>query len=139
MLSHTPSLPEWLARKSLALTAEKVGDYDYSMWKEAGKWSYELGYGRVNAYQAVTYGASAVSDPDGQLNAVMETHTGRSILRFDESSAKEWQLLDMNGRVISNGTAVGSLQIDHESLSTGIYALRVLSGDNYDTYKLMVP
>jgi subtilisin family serine protease len=139
VLSHTPSLPEWLARKTLALTAEKVGDYDYSTWKEAGKWSYELGYGRVNAYEAVTYGASAVNDADSELRAVIETHAEQHVVQFEENAARSWQLLDMNGRIVANGTTFSSITVNHKGLAKGIYALRVQSGDRFNAIKLLIP
>ncbi|MDP6908155.1 MAG: S8 family serine peptidase, partial [Flavobacteriales bacterium] len=34
ILSQTPALPEWLARKVLDFGCEKVGGYSYSTWKE---------------------------------------------------------------------------------------------------------
>ena len=139
ILSHTPDLPQWLARKVLALTCEKVGGYDYSTWKEAGNWSYELGYGRINAYQAVTYGASAVGDlpPNGDL--VVETHADAHVIRTSGNAVRTWQLFDINGRMVRAGTASGELRVAHSGLSTGIYALRMEGGKQYDTLKLLIP
>lgn len=139
MLSNTPSLPEWLARKTLALTCEKVGGYNYSTWKEAGNWSYELGYGRVNAYQAVTYGASAVSESDRELKAVIETYSSQHVVRFEENTPRMWQLFDLNGRVVASGTSSSSIKIDHNGFAKGIYALRIATGDKFNTIKLVIP
>lgn len=138
MLSHTPSLPEWLARKALALTAEKVGGYDYSTWKEAGNWSYELGYGRVNAVQAVTYGASSVNELENDLQASVETHTGRHEIRFAENAQRTWRLFDMNGRMIELGNTASDITVSHHDLPTGIYALQIEEGTKVNTVKLII-
>ncbi|MCI5054891.1 MAG: S8 family peptidase [Flavobacteriales bacterium] len=42
-----------LVREILSKSCEKVGGYSYNQNKDYGTWSKELGYGRVNAYQAV--------------------------------------------------------------------------------------
>lgn len=138
MLSHTPTLPEWLARKSLALTCEKVGGYWYGYWKDAGTWSMELGYGRVNAYQAVTYGASGIADADNDLRAIVETHSDAHVIRFDELANRTWQLIDLNGRVVSQGTSNNIITVDHNGLATGVYALRVEADGGLETLKLVV-
>lgn len=138
MLSHTPTLPEWLARKSLALSCEKVGGYWYGYWKEAGSWSMELGYGRVNAYQAVTYGASGIADADNDLRAIVETHSDVHVIRFDELASRTWQLIDLNGRVVSQGTSNSTITVTHNGLATGVYALRVGTDGILETLKLVV-
>ena len=139
MLSHTPTLPQWLARKSLALTCEKVGDYHYGVWKEAGNWSYELGYGRVNALQAVSYGASSVSDSESGLNAIIETHVDRFVIRFEQSASRNWMLLDMNGRRVSAGSSSSDLTVSNQNLPSGIYALQIEEADKLNTIKLVIP
>jgi subtilisin family serine protease len=139
MLSHTPSLPEWLARKALALTAEKVGGYDYSTWKEAGNWSYELGYGRINALQAVSYGASSIRDLENEFQATVETHADRHVIRFADRSERNWRLFDMNGRMIDSGNTVSDITIGHTQLSNGIYALQIEENTKVNTVKLIVP
>ena len=139
MLSHTPGLPEWFTRKALAKTCEKVGGYDYSTWKWAGNWSYELGYGRVNALEAVTYGASSVDENAVKLGATVETHPTQHIIRFEETKMREWQLIDINGRLVTNDVSSDSITIQHSGLSKGIYALRIATGENLNTIKLIVP
>lgn len=139
MLSHTPTLPQWLARKSLALTCEKVGSYDYSTWKDAGNWSYELGYGRVNALQAVTYGASSVSDTDTELNAVIETHSNRHVILFPENAERNWNLFDINGRIVSSGSSYANITINHSRTVKGVYALQIEEAGKLRTVKLVIP
>lgn len=138
MLSHTSSLPEWLARKALAISCEKVGGYSYNVWTDAGQWSQELGFGRVNAYQAVTYGASAVAENESEINLTVETYSDRYVIRTEKDGLKSWQMLDMNGRVVSNGNSNGVITIEHSALATGIYALMITQDDRSRTVKLVV-
>jgi len=139
MLSHTPGLPEWFTRKALAKTCEKVGGYNYSEWKWAGSWSYELGYGRVNAVNAVTYGASSIDETDNMPKTTIETHPTQHIIRFVEPKMRDWQLFDINGRMVTNGVSSGTISIQHTGLAKGIYALRIATGDKLNTVKLIVP
>lgn len=138
MLSQTPSLPEWLARKVLSTTSDKVGGYDYSTWKAAGAWSEELGYGRINAYNAVAYGASSVSELSTEKNVLIETHATYHVVRTSDNLLTEWQLFDINGRMIRTGNDAGAINISHNGLSTGIYALRLRNEKMQETVKLLV-
>ncbi|MCF8464797.1 MAG: S8 family peptidase [Flavobacteriales bacterium] len=139
ILSHTPGLPEWLARKVLSSTSEKVGGYDYSTWKEAGSWSQELGYGRINAFQAVTYGASAVGELSSDSNFLVETHIDKHIIRTSDNTQIGWQLFDINGRILRSGNANGSVNLSHSGLSAGMYALRMQGDKLQETVKLFIP
>jgi subtilisin family serine protease len=138
ILSHTPSLPEWLARKVLSSTSEKVGGYAYSTWKEAGSWSKELGYGRINAFYAVTYGASAVGELAADRNVLVETHSDKYIIRTSNNTQVAWQLFDINGRMVRSGNAHGAVNVMHSGLSAGIYALRMEGAKLQETVKLMI-
>jgi subtilisin family serine protease len=53
MLSVRPDLSLSAVRYVLGSTADRVGGYNYNQNYNAGTWSQELGYGRVNAYKAV--------------------------------------------------------------------------------------
>lgn len=53
ILSMKPNLEAWDAAYILASSADRVGGYDYSANRDFGTWSQELGYGRVNAYNAL--------------------------------------------------------------------------------------
>lgn len=139
MLSHTPSLPEWLARKTLAKTAEKVGGYSYSFWKEAGSWSLELGYGRVNALQAVSYGASSVLENENELNFIVETHPHRFAIRFENNTERNWRLFNLNGQEVQSGLTTTDFYINYETLAKGLYALKIEENGNFNTVKLIVP
>ena len=139
MFSLTPTLPEWLARKVLSTTSDKVGGYDYSTWKEAGGWSKELGYGRINAYNAVSYGASSVEELSTQKNVLIETHADYHVLRTTKNTQVEWQLIDISGRIVRAGNNVSMVNISHNGLSKGVYALRWRSEKTQETIKLLIP
>ena len=134
ILSHTPGLPEWMLRKVLSMTSEKVGGYDYSAWKENGGWSYELGYGRINAHDAVTYGASAVNDFSSTENITVETHIDHYTIRLKNNTPTNWSLFNINGKLVRSGNDVRTFNIPHAGLSAGVYALRVEN----QTVKLLI-
>lgn len=138
MLSHTPTLPEWLARKVLSTTSDKVGGYDYSTWKAAGAWSKELGYGRINAYNAVAYGASSVAELSTEKNVLVETHAEYHLIKSSDKTLMEWQLFDINGRMVAAGANTETVNVSHNGLSAGIYTLRLQSEKMQETVKLLV-
>lgn len=139
MLSLTPALPEWLVRKVLGLTSDRVGGYNYSTWKPAGGWSEELGYGRINAYNAVSYGASAIAELSPERNVLVETHANYHLVRTSENLLVQWQLFDINGRMVQTGDCLGTINISHNQLSTGVYALRLRNDKMLETVKLIIP
>ena len=139
ILSHTPSLPEWLARKVLATTSEKVGGYDYSTWKEHGGWSLELGYGRIDAFDAVTYGASAISESTDQ-HLVLETHAEHFTIGVKtDKQTVDWLLFDAQGKLVDNGVSTNTLLIQKSNLTSGLHILKLEIGSEMKTLKLMVP
>ena len=139
LLSHTPTLPQWLARKVLAGGAEKVGGYSYSTWKENGSWSEELGYGRVNAYNSVVQGATSIKENESGIQLLLETYSNRHEVKLTDNSSVNYSLVDMNGRLIQSGTGSNTISIPHAGLSTGIYALRLENEKTQDVIKLIIP
>lgn len=140
MLSQAPNLPQWLVRKVLGLTADRVGGYDYSTWKDAGNWSYELGYGRINATEAVTYGASSISETESGINAVVESHLEYHRVVLAPNSKVTWELFNINGSIVNTGSDYNFIEINHNNLNPGIYALRILNEeDKTETIKLLIP
>lgn len=85
ILSADGSLTETAARAALEGTADKVGGYTYNSnvnGQPNGTWSNDLGYGRVNAENAVLSvssstvndaGITAISAPTGSICATSET------------------------------------------------------------------
>ena len=139
VLSHMPTLPQWLARKVLAFGAEKVGGYDYSTWKENGGWSLELGYGRVNAYNSVVYGATSVNEIGADSEVLVETHLEKHVIKTNTAATVNWQLISMNGQVVKSGANFESINISHAGLSAGVYALSI-NGEKLQTVvKFIIP
>ncbi|MFT4525747.1 MAG: subtilisin family serine protease, partial [Bacteroidia bacterium] len=85
ILSASSGLTEAQARAALESTCQKVGGYSYNngvSGQPNGTWSNDLGYGLVNAYQAVLSvspqfsddaGVSAISSPNGSICATSAT------------------------------------------------------------------
>lgn len=75
ILSVDSSLTAVQAREIIDTTAEKVGGYNYTFPRTYGMWSNELGYGRVNAYQAVLAAqGTPVFSPKVQATAHFEVY-----------------------------------------------------------------
>lgn len=70
VLSADPSLTETQARFALESTCDKAGTYSYgsASGQPNGTWSTELGYGRVNALNAVLSVANSASNDAGITN-----------------------------------------------------------------------
>lgn len=67
MYSVNPLLSRWDALQLIASTCDTVGGYDYSTSGQWGPWSDEMGYGRVNAFRAVTAAQNYVPTSVSQL------------------------------------------------------------------------
>lgn len=141
VLSEHPLMPVWQLRHVLRRGAEKVGGYDYDTWKEDGLWSYELGYGRVNALNTLNAAAamSVTENEQESLNLVLKTHPDRFEVVTDRSGTYDWQLWDMNGRLIRHGRTSGTLTLESRNWSSGMYALRIFSENSSETLKLTAP
>ncbi|MCP4442262.1 MAG: S8 family serine peptidase [Aureispira sp.] len=75
ILSVDSSLTADQAREIIDTTAEKVGGYNYTIPRTYGMWSNELGYGRVNAYQAVLAAqGTPVFSPEVQAQTHFEVY-----------------------------------------------------------------
>ncbi|MGB1317650.1 MAG: T9SS type A sorting domain-containing protein, partial [Flavobacteriales bacterium] len=127
------------ARKVLNKGSEKVGGYDYSTIKEDGGWSEELGYGRINAYNSLVYGATSVNENASNLNLHVETYTDRHIIKIQNNLKLNFSLLDINGRLIQSGTNASLLTVSHSGLSAGIYALQLADEKTQKVIKLVIP
>jgi subtilisin family serine protease len=79
ILSVDSSLTAERARAIIDTTAEKVGGYAYSTNNSYGTWSSELGYGRINAFLAVSMAQQiAVNTIDVQTIAHFEVYPNPS-------------------------------------------------------------
>jgi subtilisin family serine protease len=139
LLSEFPQMPSWMARKVMCKGAEKVGGYDYGTWKENGNWSKELGYGRINAYNSLVYGATSVDQLSSVADMLIETHADYHVVRANDDAPLNWVLYDLNGRSVKRGSATGSIQLSHGGLGAGLYALSVEHDGQLNTVKLVIP
>ena len=107
ILSVNNNLTGTQAREVLSRSCEKVGGYDYDENKVYGTWSMELGYGRVNAFQAVQDAANFV-----EIHETLQNHSldmlvyqgagGLNYLRYNlaEPADVDIRIYDMLGRLI---------------------------------------
>lgn len=141
ILSMNPNLTYDQARYILENTADRTGGYNYSATKEAGPWSFELGYGRVNAYRAVLAAQSTVGvnnyTPKDYAAFVYYDNAGNPYLNVDvaKESAINVALYDVTGRHIDNlytGTSTTISNMPLNINAAGIYLLRVsVNGNTY--------
>lgn len=149
ILSVDSSLTVEQARAIIDSTAEKVGGYSYSTSKVYGMWSSELGYGRVNAYQAVLAAQGvSVSSPkihaqvhfelypnpaqdrvivghklenDQAVRLTVYTNLGQKVL---EQNVVNLDLTELNTQLLSNGIYYISLETEKTVVSKKIHILR---------------
>ncbi len=141
ILSMNRNLTYTQARYILENTADRTGGYNYSANKASGSWSFELGYGRVNAYQAVVAAQSTVgltnSSPKDFTAFVTYDYDGTPYLNVDASqtTAINVALYDITGRHIDNlysASAKGISNMPVNIYASGMYLLRVnVNGSSY--------
>jgi len=152
ILSVNPSLSLFDARTILETTCDQVGGYDYSTLKASGMWSQELGYGRVNAHQAVL-AASQTTSTDMSMpydivfpEVFPNPLSSASYLSITTPEFGDLELLlfDSAGRMIytkkvlalEKGAHKLELSELQQSLADGIYILRI-TGASY-TFNLKI-
>lgn len=131
ILSVDPDLTAYDARAILAVTAQKVGGYDYDSAEEFGMWSEEMGYGRVNAYDAVYY-ASNFTDIDkasAELNDWVYYSDNQTIVQLTEVENTEVEIYSTIGAKIATISAddisAGKIVLNNYIQTTGTYFIRV--------------
>jgi hypothetical protein len=139
ILSMNRNLTYTQARYILENTADRTGGYDYSANKASGSWSFELGYGRVNAYQAVVAAQSTVgltnSSPKDFTAFVTYDYDGTPYLNVNatQTTAINVALYDITGRHIDNlysASANGISNMPVNIYASGMYLLRVNVNDS---------
>lgn len=140
VLSANPTLTARQARWALESTCDKVGGYAYTTTRVNGTWSRELGYGRVNAFQAVqaAQNFTAVAPtagsptPEVHLNYSTANNTLHYTAQLDRPAGLQMQLSDLQGRVLATWDFSAEkrthydlqLALSGQGLSQGIYLLR---------------
>ncbi|UPT65401.1 MAG: S8 family peptidase [Sphingobacteriales bacterium JAD_PAG50586_3] len=142
ILSMNRNLPYNNARFILENSADRTGGYDYSANKASGSWSFELGYGRVNAYKAVLAAQSTVGiTNNGAKEFTAYVYYGADGMPYlnlnaDKPSNVTIALYDVMGRFIENvytGSNVNQLNNMPLTISAaGMYLVRVnVNGSSY--------
>lgn len=148
ILSANNSLTAQQARQAISSTCEKVGGYNYNINASYGTWSMELGYGRVNAFNALQYalGKEEIhAKPDFDFY-VENNIPGKNILhyRLTKPADVSIEIFDVLGRKISHNTekkqSPGSYQKEFmpASLSPGNYLIRISVNDKTRGGKFLI-
>lgn len=134
ILSVDPELSAFDARGILSVTAEKVGGYDYDESKDYGLWSSEMGYGRVNAYEAVYYSSyfSGIDKEPATYSNIFYSNK-QTYLRLNEGQYTAVSIYDMSTRKISTFNSLDSNETSIKLNSyvdiPGAYVVRIQSSD----------
>lgn len=152
MLEANDGLTEQQIRKCLSTSAEKVGNSSYDQNKTYGSWSYEMGYGRLNAYQAILCAQSTIPDTatyKEPLNPEIKFYGNESYqntlkVTVDSESTISVHVVNSLGQVCYQDqfTALpGHYYFDlHNKLpSSGLYIARAIVNDEKYTFKFWSP
>lgn len=151
MLTVNPQLSLDQIESILARTADTVGGYAYDTLKRYGSWSDELGYGRVNAHQAVQR-ANNVADVPDQHQAEGEPAVQlrpNPASQFVTISLVHWQsdqltiaIHDLKGRQLTKREVEGQQHVrfstNANKITSGIYFVEVRQGTTRQVEKLIV-
>jgi subtilisin family serine protease len=130
LLSVRPDLRVEDVRRIIAETCDKVGGYAYDTTLANGSWSRELGYGRVNAFQALqyalTYSAIKESEDATLLSIFPNPSNGMIHIQMGGKKSAALKLYDIAGKVLlESQIQEGANTIDASVLSSGIYLVRL--------------
>lgn len=139
LLSEHPDLSIANATRHLLSSAEMVGGYDYSTWKQYGNWSAELGYGRINARLALLSAATVGVAEQQPVSPLVRTLDDRHVIVLPNGGEVEWAVIDMSGRTVIRGRSVGQVVIPHAAVSAGIHAVRMTSAGGYIATRVVIP
>jgi len=141
VLSVVPDLTYAEVRTVLRITAEKVGGYAYGGTQPDGTWSSQLGYGRINALNAVTAAPvlSIHETPDSKVSVALYPNPAvNTVNLFGEGLPQgqlSYRIIDVQGKAVQAGTLLGNgngeqvLSIPVDGLSAGFYCLYLQCGD----------
>ena len=140
ILSVDPTLTAFDARAVLSVTAEKVGGYDYDTPGDFGMWSEEMGYGRVNGFEAVYYANYNVGlDADERSLHFIKYGNGETILFLGNNAPATVTIYSVTGEKITNFNTLGSqINLDDYVSSTGLYLLEVVQGGEQSVLKAII-
>ncbi|MEM7105308.1 MAG: S8/S53 family peptidase [Bacteroidota bacterium] len=142
LLSYDPDLTLSESREILSRSCEKVGGYAYDSLAVYGSWTPELGYGRINAYQALLEaGADPVSidEPlsENGLAIFPNPASEKVLLRWHGiQEIKQVRIYNAVGAVVHSANFSTELNISH--LSNGIWVIEAELDDGSSVVKKLV-
>lgn len=146
ILSVSPHLTGTQARYILESTADRVGGYDYSAQKASGSWSFEMGYGRVNALAAVqaAQATAGVSDskPKNFTAFIYTDNAGNPYLNMLANKPENVtvEVYDITGRYLQttyHGTTAQLSNIPLNINTAGMYLVHVTVGNEVQGIKVV--
>jgi subtilisin family serine protease len=131
-------------------TADKVGGYEYSFQKYAGNWSEELGYGRLNAFKALTmarnYNVGVREYKDNALVSIfpnpVEDNTIYVSLKNNDEKIYSVEIINTEGKIIVANNFSAALNNEvivslPQNLPSGFYFVKIKTENNFYTKKLV--
>ncbi len=138
ILSLYPDFTYTQVRALLRVSAERVGDYAYDSVTTWGNWGPQLGYGRINAFQALSMAPFLhITEADNGLAATVSLYpnpTGDVLVVLAEgfsASETELRMTDVHGKIIRirkhYASQEGSLWVEEQvsDLPAGLYFLEL--------------
>ncbi|MFK8103707.1 MAG: S8/S53 family peptidase [Saprospiraceae bacterium] len=157
MLSYNENMTGENVRFLLENSCEKVGGYDYGTARPSGSWSSEMGYGRVNANEAMKLVENFVVNTTeiekiGQSFSIFPNPTsGQVLIEFElaKSQAVEVSIVNHLGQNVRNvmpqSLAAGKQQVvwngqdqGGAAISNGIYFAIIKIGTEQIAQKIIV-
>ncbi len=146
LLSKNPATNWQDVRNRLTQTADKVqlssqgGLYNYQYDLSKPGHSLEVGYGRINAYNALAdtpVGISKEIQPDNDsrfiVSPFVQNYLDIQYSLNEQYASYEMAIMDMSGRVLAQvrlPAGHGSMNFDVSNLMPGMYLVRCISGSS---------
>ncbi len=131
ILSVAPDLGFNDARAILSITADKTGGYDYDTENTYGNWSTEMGYGRVNAFEAVTYASSYtnLSNVSPLSQDFISYFNGSTNLTIADEETSEVIIYSLLGseilRIPAGEISANVINLNELTNSAGMYLVKI--------------
>lgn len=140
LLSLRPELTAEDVRNVMAQSVEKVGGYNYSVQYPNGTWCPELGYGRVNAYNALqhAFNYSSVTSAIAEKNIRIYPNPSNGLLYlYSDFAQVEWSMFNMAGAEVMRGSLERGVNLaDVSLLLPGVYVLTAKTENGTITRKI---
>lgn len=137
MLSANPDLTLDQVKKFLFTSSEKVGNYNYKYSKKYGDWSMEMGYGRLNAANAVEKSINSIITYSDDLYFIYYDDLGNSYVQIQLSQLQniEFKIFNILGQKVyyeNKGTLESGkhfFALNTIINTSGTYIFRINIGD----------